>query len=682
MNRPQTFMPRVLLMLVLAIGPPAALALADDAAEQSRTWLSSLPDMRILIPRRSWLELVKFGRFGLETRLGTEWDSNEVSVTDQEDNKFERLAFTERMDLRGGAYVYDPRLLNLRLGVSLGFFQESFSSDEDSGDNDGNLLGFDAQAVFLESKPYTLRVFANRVKDTVTREFSGTSEVLIENMGGELALDALQFNSTLSYRRQQAEESLRHIEARTERAETRDVISFRGERQGAVSNIDMDYEYQEVRDEVDSRLSFVAQDASLYLRRYFGPYLEKDAQARFRVFSREGRFDNFTGKADGGLHTDHTDTLRSTFNYGFAFHDTESGDTSTHIASAGLQHRLWGSLKSSLLGFGSYASFESGDNLGYGGRGELGYSKRLPYDGRVNVDTSFSYRIDDQTQTRGEVSVFEEAHKIEDFERIFLSNEMVVLDSVFVTNGDGTVIYEEGRDYTLVEIDGLVALDRLPGGLLEDGQTIRVDYSFETAEDFEYSTAVLRTDLAFDYGWITVYLNRRVTGQDLLSGEGTAFLDDTENIVTGARLQWSDPRLTASLTAEYRSQDSKRSDFTAPVLRQALSWRALRTLTINFNANQTFAEFRAPDRETTTMLARVAARWRPRAFWDMEVFGGYLERKDDLASDETFIDTGVRVRIELGRLSIRPSFMVTNRQVGRGDSMRLRANLDIVRRFF
>ncbi len=664
------------LICTIAAAPKPA-----SAAEDGESWRLAMPSLEFFLPRRSWLSLVRFGRWGLEARVDSEWDRNEISSAASDDARFERSAFTERIDMRGAGYVYDPRLMKFRMGLSLGFFQELFESQNDKGENDGDLLGFDGEVTLLDGLAYNARAFGSRAKDTATREFSGTTEVLVENLGTELRLKKAPLQSLVGYRRQRLRERLRSSDSTSERDETREIASYRGERPGAVSDIALDYEYQNVRDRNASSLNFDAHDASVYLRRYFGDYLEKDVRSRLRVFHRQGRIDTFNGKGDVTLNVDHTDNFRTLWDYGYHFHDTGGDRTQSHQGSVGARHRLYGSLVSSVRGFGNYSQFEAGNSLGYGGRGELNYTKRLPAEGRFQVDVSISYRIDDQRQPGGFSTVFGETHTVDDFERIPLEGESIFPESVVITDVTGTVIYDLGFDYDLFEVGSTLAIERLPGGRLTDGQSVLVDYRHASAEDFEFSTRVQRGDFTLDYPWVTLYVRHRLGDQDLLSGEGGAFLDDTEDIVAGVRLHHGTRAWTGNLTAEYRSHDSRRTDFTSPTVRQALSWRPARNLTFDFNASQTFASFRDPDRETTTILGRLTARWRPRAYADVELFAGYFDRADSLSARERFTDAGVRLRFEFGRLSIRPSFLVTHREIGSGDSLRLHGSIDLVRRF-
>jgi hypothetical protein len=99
--------------------------------------------------------------------------------------------------------------------------------------------------------------------------------------------------------------------------------------------------------------------------------------------------------------------------------------------------------------------------------------------------------------------VFDEPHILEGAIFVELSNEFVNLDSVVVTNVSNTMIFEPGQDYSLVGVGTRTEIGRLPFGVIADGDTVLVDYSYVP----EPSTATL---LAL--GLVGIAAIRRKTG--------------------------------------------------------------------------------------------------------------------------------------------------------------------------
>lgn len=224
---------------------------------------------------RPALSLLRNGLRNLEADLlfGYEWDSQDVSVEQAPRTRFERMNFTERLRLSNRGFIFDPRLFNFRLGATVGLFQEQFSAPGQDVSSNGNLLGFDASGVFLEGKPYTLNVFGNRSEDILAREFAGTSKVLLENYGSTLTLREAPLRSVLVFRRERVRQELSFGLNPTRREEIRSIASYQGSRLGEVSEFDVNYEFDDVADQVSPELDFRTHDGGMTYRIFFGPYL-------------------------------------------------------------------------------------------------------------------------------------------------------------------------------------------------------------------------------------------------------------------------------------------------------------------------------------------------------------------------------------------------------------------------
>jgi hypothetical protein len=617
-----------------------------------------------------------------EALFGYEWDKQNITEPNAPQQRFERMNFTERLRIGNRGFIFDPRLLNFRLGATLGLFQEQFSSAGDHASSNGNLLGFDTGALLLEGKPYTLTVFGNRSEDVLTREFAGTSKVLLENYGGSLTLREAPLRSLLGFRRERVRQDLSFGLNSLKREEVRSIASYQGSRLGEVSDFDVNYEFEDVIDQVSRDLSFQSHNGGLSYRHFFGPYLEKEWLSRLRVFDRQGRFPSLFAQADENLRIDHTDNFASLYDYTVLFNTAEQARNLAHLGAIALQHRLFGSLTSNLRALGNFSEVEGGRTFGYGGNLGLDYSKRIPFEGRLSAGGRTSYRIDNQEFPSGEQFVFQERHVIEDFELIFLANPRVVQSTIFVMDETGAP-FREGFDYTVVQIGELTALERVPSGRFEDGKVILVDYQFVTARTLEFSTLAHGFNLAVDYDWISLFFERQESTQSLLSGEDGVFLDDATDQTAGTQVRWYRPETQASFLGEYRMYDSTLVAYTSPRFVQSLSLLPSPILVCNATVSETFFHFSKPEeRETSSLLGRMSATWRPLPFLYAEFYSSYLRRDDTVAPDEGLFDAGVRVQVEFGRLRLVPSTGFARREVGEATTTELRATLTVIRQLF
>ncbi len=617
-----------------------------------------------------------------ELQLGFQWDKQDVSRSQGSSSSFSRVHFDERLRVRTRGMVWDPRLLTFRLGATFGMFQESFDSVGQSGNAEGELVGYDTSATFLGGKPYSLDLSASRTKDVQSQQFAGTKDITAQTLGVRLHLDDPRLRSVLGYLSEQFDEVQRFGPDVFRRAENRSELSYSGTRLGEVSELSLDYRFQDVEDEVVTSLSFNAHDGAIGYRLFFGPYLEKDLRTRLRYFSRQGRFDLSTGRADVNLRMDHTDSFASLYDYTYLETDQDGSATITQLAKVGIQHQLYSSLTSSLQATANETDGDFGTIRGYEGVGGLRYKKRIPRNGRLQVGIRNSYRVDQQESPAGQLFVFGEVRLVSGFALIFLDNSFVVPGTIRVTDQAGTTIFNEGVDYRIVQVGDATALERLPGGLFQDNQTLLVDYRFLTSNAFEFTTRRFDVDLALDYDWLLIFVKRFETKQDLVEGDDDRFLNDMKDFNTGIRLKWAQPARSMTLAAEYRDFRSDRLSYTSPIFRQSFSMHPKRRLFFTADLSQSFFQFTDPDRDTTTLLGRLSIRWQPTRYLKTEYYAAYLQRDDSLAPEEQHIDAGVRLRLDFAKLEIVPNFRVSRRMVGDRESTAFHFDLKIVRRLF
>jgi hypothetical protein len=223
--------------------------------------LGLIPALR---PSLGWLRVTRLRGWEGEVQFGFEFDQTETSVEGSPKTTFERMNFTERVALGGSMYVFDPRLANFRAKATIGFFQENLSVASLDRQDRGDLLGFDGDAVFLSSKPYTLRVFGRRNKTTARREFAGTTDVLGESFGATLTLKDLPLHSILGVRRERDETELRAAVGTSRREWIRTRASYDGRRRSEEGDLSVRYMFADVSDEVFPELSYVTHEGTVY----------------------------------------------------------------------------------------------------------------------------------------------------------------------------------------------------------------------------------------------------------------------------------------------------------------------------------------------------------------------------------------------------------------------------------
>lgn len=631
----------------------------------------------------SWLSEIHPSGLEGEIQFGYEWNRRRTSFRGGTESRFERMNFTEKLRLLNRWFVFDPRLASLTTGGTIGFFQEQFSFDGKDQGEQGNLLGYDLTGTFLQGKPYTLTAFTSRGTETLTREFASSSEVLRESSGATLTLrEVVPFDSTLLVRRDRIAQDLRFGSIVDQREELRTSASYAGTWLGEVTDLDLGYEFNDVDERTFQGLDYQTHEGRFAHLFYFGPYLEKSISSRWNLFQRAGTTDSTHAQANEDLRIEHTDTISTGYRYNFSLLSVQGFQTVSHAGDVNLQHRLFESLTTTLNAQARSSDFRNGRTLGYGGNGQLDYTKEIWLGGRFVAGAGLFYRIDDQEVPEGELLVVGERHVFAASQRFFLDNPRVDRSSLVITNESRTIVFQESFDYVLRDIGEETEVERVASGRIEEGQAVLVDYAFVTAPSLRFASRGIQSNVGLDYDWFLLYYRRSQSTQDLLSGAGSEFLDDVSEDNVGLQLRWSRPWASAESRNEYRNYRSRRLDFVSPSFSQSFSLLPRDDLSVNLNMDESFFRFRNPERERSTFTGRFGVFWRPFSLVFVDLGLNYLQFQDDLAPTERFVGGGLRLRATYGRLSLSPFVDYNRRDVGSGRSRDVRAGITVSRSLF
>jgi len=604
----------------------------------------------------------------------------------------------DRFTLRNiGAYILDPGLVNFSLGGTFGLSQEWLGLETGSAFRSGTLSGYDAFASILPDKPYSLNLFANRNQSLFSGGLPGRIDVLSESRGATLFARRLYIPSSLSFRQelQDAESRFAGIVAR--RREKRNIFTYQGERGWIDSEMGLRYEFVDNSDEVFTRLSYRSHDGGVNYSLDFGPELNWRWDSRLRFLTRSGVADLTTLSLDELLRIDHTERLWTDYRYFFIRTDTTGGSTNTHLASFGLNHRLYESLTTRLGLDNTFQTLPGGQKETIRSRLDFSYTKRLPGDGRLNAGLGGGLQYEDSQFRVTETFIPQETHTFSPPQPIILRNPFVILDSVVVTKvalGPPVVgcippplptPLVLGRDYTLrtvgdfTEILPIDCSGAIPG--INPGDTIAVDYRFTVSPSLTFITIPWHFDLSADYRWIRPYFSHEQTNQSLVSGRDGRLLDDQRSDTVGTELRYDGQRLRASLLGEARWFTSKRVEYNNLRSNQFVGLSILPELTLSLSADESFFDFSNPKRETQTFTTRATLTYIPSPELFVDAFGALRWLEDTLLPRERATEVGLRARWFYRRVEISPSFEFFDRQRGNTDTKDFRATLRLTRRF-
>ena len=207
----------------------------------------------------------------------------------------------------------------------------------------------------------------------------------------------------------------------------------------------------------------------------------------------------------------------------------------------------------------------------------------------------------------------------------FLNNPDVVLPSIVVTNLAQTVTFTEGFDYSVTSTGGRIGLRALAGGLIADGDSVLVDYTYTYDSDFNYISDDQNFYIRHDFqkliaGLAVYYRWRDVTNHDVPSNRDLRLLEYTDQMA-GFEYKWKD----LTWTEEYQKYRSTFTDYDQFRSRLEGSHRLRRNLRWNWNAGITLTQH--DDHGTGSSSDRdrfyyggmgLDGRIRSRGYWSIE----------------------------------------------------------------
>lgn len=646
-------------------------------------------------------QMVRLGEWGGEYDSVNEYERQVVTTGGSQNSRFQNVLSESQLSVRNtGAYIYDPRLINFSVRGTFGFSQNWLNINGDGSSQSDLLWGYDFLASILEEKPFSLNLFANRNQSTLSGELAGRLTVTAENFGATLFARRLYVPSILTFRHEIQDQESQSAGVIGRINEKRNVLTYDGARGWLDSEMNIHYELVDLTDEILPNLSYRSHDASLFYSLDFGPELNRRWDSRFHLLTRSGVTDLTSLNLDEFLRIDHTDRLETDYRYLLLRVDTTGGEATTHMATFHLRHQLYDSLVTNLNVIGTFQLLPNGERDQYRGRVDFDYTKRLPYDGRLNISLGGGLQFDTNRFSSTESFVPQETHTAgTPFALpIDLTNPFVIPGSVVVTKtatgplpagcfpvpGPPTPLVL-GQDYTLQVFGDITQIVPIPcSGIIpgiNPGDTIAVDYGFSVSPSLSFFTIPWHLSASVDYRWIRPYFAHEQIDQKLVSGQDGRFLDSQRSDIIGTELRYDGQRLRVSFLGEGRNFNSHRIAYNMLRSGQFLTYSVLPNLTATLTGDQSLFFYSRPTRETQTLGGRATLSYALDSTLFADAFAGIRALRDTTVPNERIIETGLLVRWMYRKVEILPSIEFTDRQYGGTDSRNFNITLRMIRRF-
>lgn len=635
------------------------------------------------------------GRWGGEVELGYEQDRQVTRSPGSPDLVFNRLRNDERLDIRNqGFFFVDPRLFTGNLGLTFDLFQEHDRFDGNKEYQNGKLTGYNFDAGLLSEKPYSATIFANHSENIFNREFGGRSEVTFESRGASLRLREDSFlrdwgapylNATLSAREEHTLEETTSFAQRFTRDETRNITTLDVNKGFVNSDLGFRYEQTDVMDRARPQSAFQTQAANLNYSLDFGPTLNRRWDSRVYYLDRTDNSPATFLTVDEQLHIEHHQDLFTDYRYLLLRNDTQTGATTTQNGTFLVHQRLYKNLTTDYKLQGQTQDLPGGNRSYYAGQVDLNYRRSLTPDRYVFVRLGTRYQLDDNDLNVSRVNVVDEPHTAPSPLGVgvgFTLNNPFAIASTIVVLDSSRIAATPGVDYDIVQEGDSTNIVPIVGSLvISAGESLFVSYAFEVAPSIEYSTASWWVSGGIDFRWIAVSYGHEESDQTLIAGRDGRFLDDRRSDTAQLELRGDWGSVQARAGSTYLTLDSTRLAYARWQFSQFLAYRPQFDLLLSLNTEQSYTDYRLPERESSTHSARLSFdRFAPSG-WYTTVYASTRTLHDSQQPDETLREAGLKARRSIGKLSIVPSLTWSDRERGGVATTDRRVEVKVTRRF-
>ena len=386
------------------------------------------------------------------------------------------LAFGAWMTLSLQGMLVSPRLLSWSMSVRPYSGQQSGSSEtSESGlRNTGMSLG----ANLLSGFPVSASLYSQRSAGRMSSATGGTSDFQTSSAGATVLWRNDPIPVTLTLSRRSTDDAWQTSPSATPLF--RDEVLTTSRLEARSSKLAVAMERLDFIDRLGA-LDFASRSlvADHTLRWGKGSWLATQLQSERRT----GSFSYDRGGGGIRLQVQHTGTTTSSI-----FADQRNGTTAgSAVRQRGAGYELRNRTRNwlTLSGSGSWHRSTQGQvdvaTSRLGARGE--FVRLLPRGVRLTASSAANLeRIDRNLGDRGSVFVFAEPHRIEETRGFDMPVVGVEVASIVVRSTDQTVLYLIDTDYTIITNGANVRIQILPGGRLNSGDVVLVDYRY-TAMD-------------------------------------------------------------------------------------------------------------------------------------------------------------------------------------------------------
>ncbi len=449
--------------------------------------------------------------------------------------------FSGAFSLKSSSYFWLPNFLNfdMDLNYNPGTRKDIFLVIPDRSEA-RTAERLKLRATFFKQLPLMLSFSSNFSHNYINREYLTNLEVFQQDIGGILSYRNSFLPVFISVKKNNWKQNEfptgRTLKYNSLNAQTRLSKSF-----SKWDENDFNYSYEEYsRDYLQNRkIHNIINNLQFKNRFFFDRKKENTLQSMVMAYKIAGK-ENYTRlQLYENLGLKLPANLKLNSNYQYYKLARSSIPSNQYNLRTRLEHKLYLSLKTQI--YQEYFNYKQPDFSETWNTGGISfrYQKRIP-----TGLFSFFYEHRERNQEKQSASyllriVFEE-HILSDGQITLLDNLFVVKSSIIVSDATRSIIYRENIDYVLIEHGDYIEIQRLPGGQINDSETVYVDYQATRNESYKFRTNNnnYSINLSLFKHFIELYYRSFRQNYSNADGPGYLVLEPLEQKVLGCRLSY------------------------------------------------------------------------------------------------------------------------------------------------
>ncbi|MBI4687608.1 MAG: hypothetical protein HY756_07480 [Nitrospirae bacterium] len=344
--------------------------------------------------------------------LGLSYEFEEDKRTGPNINREDTTTtFSEKFEIETEGWVYHPALMIYTLRL-LPEWEQISEESEGSGKTSTKafLQGYFTEFTFLQYKPYTLRIFANKQMGTVRSSLAQRTKTETDSYGGTLMLKYKLLPTTLNYIHTTSHES-GFFSAQGKADEFR--LNTRYDKKFGDTRLDASY-IDNTRTTQGIPINISAENVTV--QNYYN--ITKDKRVALSSgFNYRSAKSNFIESTVYGLSESlqwrHKENLSTNYLLRYDKSSTEAFSAESKAAGFGLTHLLYENLTTSINADAALSEFTGGEIASYGTGLSFNYTRRIPW-GNLNINIGHDYRVVMQDYVQDFIQVLDESITLTD----------------------------------------------------------------------------------------------------------------------------------------------------------------------------------------------------------------------------------------------------------------------------